>query len=425
MTFQADGTTAHPNSLLFTNARLVDGSTATPPTGMNVLVEHGRISQVAATPIEAPGATVIDLGGRTLMPGLIDCHVHVIATTADLGANALMADSLVAAKSGRIMREMLMRGFTTVRDVGGADQGLQQAVAEGYLSGPRLVICGKALSQTGGHTDYRGAHDERDDQYQTRRLGSMGRICDGVDTVRRAVRQEIKAGAQFIKVMANGGVSSPSDPIDFLGYSRAELEAIVEEANNAQTYVAAHLYTDQAIRRALEAGVHSLEHCNLISAETARLAAERGAFACPTLVTYEMLKQEGADYGLQPASIAKIDDVRLAGLDSLVTMREAGLTMAYGTDLLGAMHRHQSEEFVIRARVLPSHEVIRSATLDAARLLRMEGEIGCIAPGAHADLIVVDGDPLADIALLTGQGRHLPLIVQAGRLVKDQLRRAL
>ncbi|MFC0267654.1 metal-dependent hydrolase family protein [Kushneria aurantia] len=320
--------------LLLRNARLVDGKRSQPVDGIEVLIEGERIARVAFEPIAAENARVIDLGGRTLMPGLIDCHVHVVATTADLGANALLPDSLVTARSAHIMQGMLARGFTTVRDVGGADRGLQQAVAEGLLAGPRLVICAKALSQTGGHNDYRGFFDERDAQYQRRRLGSMGRICDGVEAVRLAVREEIKSGAQFIKVMANGGVSSPSDPIDFLSFSTAELAAIVEEAGNAQTYVSGHLYTDEAIRRAVEAGFLSLEHCNLITSDTARLAASSGAIACPTLVTYEMLKQEGAQYGLKEASLAKIDDVRLAGLESLVTMREAGLPMAFGTDLL-------------------------------------------------------------------------------------------
>lgn len=412
-----------PTALLLRNANLVDGTAAEPLACIEVLIEGERIAQVSDGPIEAPEARVIDLKGRTLMPGLIDCHVHVIATTADLGANTLLPDSLVAARATPIMKGMLERGFTTVRDVGGADRGIQQAVAEGSFVGPRLVVCGKALSQTGGHNDYRGFFDERDDQYQTRRLGSMGRICDGIESVRRAVREEIKGGAQFIKVMANGGVSSPSDPIDFLSFSRAELEVIVEEATNAQTYVSAHLYTDEAIRRAVEVGVRSLEHCNLITTDTARLAAKRGAMACPTLVTYERLKADGAQYGLRPESVAKIDDVRLAGLESLKTMREAGLPMAYGTDLLGEMHSHQSEEFVIRSQVLPPHEVIRSATQNAAKLLRMEGEIGCVAPGAFADLIVVDGNPLEDMSLLTGQGKHLSLILQSGRPVKDHLSR--
>jgi imidazolonepropionase-like amidohydrolase len=239
--------------------------------------------------------------------------------------------------------------------------------------------------------------------------------------VRQACRDEIRRGATFIKIMANGGVASPTDPIAFLGYSRDEIRAAVEEAENAQTYVAAHLYTDEAIRRAVECGVRSVEHANLIRPETARLMRERGAIACPTLVTYEKLKSEGAALGLPADSVAKIDDVRLAGLESLGIMREAGVTMAYGTDLLGPMHRHQSEEFVIRGEILPAIEVIRSATSYAATLLRMEGQIGTVAAGAHADLIVVDGDPLADLSLLTGQGRHMPIIMQGGRLVKNEL----
>lgn len=411
-------TTQH-TPLLFINATLVDGVSDTALKNHQLLVEDGRISQISASPIDAPSATVVDLKGKTLMPGLIDCHVHVIASSANLGHNAMLPDSLITARAAKIMQGMLNRGFTTVRDVGGADYGLKQALEEGLLSGPHLMICGKALSQTGGHTDYRGRYDSRNADFYANKLGALGRICNGVDEVRRAVREEIKAGAEFIKVMANGGVSSPSDPIDFLSFSVSELEAIVEEASNAQTYVSAHLYTDEAIRRAVNAGVHSLEHCNLITPETAALAASKGAMACPTLVTYEMLKNEGEQYGLQPDSIAKIDDVRLSGLDSLKIMFEAGLPMAYGSDLLGDMHVHQSEEFVIRNRVLPAAEVIRSATSVAARLLRKEGEIGSLTPGAWADLIVVNGNPLDDISLLTGQGKHIPLILQQGKPVKN------
>ena len=183
--------------------------------------------------------------------------------------------------------------------------------------------------------------------------------------------------------------------------------------------MSAHLYTDEGIRRAVECGVHSLEHCNLIQADTAKFAAQQGAIAVPTLVTYDKLASEGAAMGFPAGSIAKIDSVRLAGMESISIMREAGLPMAYGSDLLGEMHRHQSEEFVIRGRVLPAHEVIASATTVAAKLLRMEGQIGTIAAGAFADLIVVDGDPLADLSLLTGQGRHMPLIMKGGAFVKQ------
>lgn len=406
--------------ILFENARLWDGFAEEAQPGMSVLVE-GEIIREVAPAIASAAARRIDLGGRTLMPGLVDCHVHLIASQVNLQANALLPDAVVAFRAGRLMREMLMRGFTTVRDLGGATLGLKLAWQEGLIEGPRTSLCGKALSQTGGHADIRTRADTRDFAFFETRLGSLGRVADGVDAVRRACREEIKGGADYIKLMANGGVASPSDPIAFLGYSDAELRAAVEEAAMAQTYVAAHLYTDEGIARAVRAGIRSLEHCNLITTETAKLAADAGCIACPTLVTYQALKDEGASLGLGPESVAKIDDVRLAGLESLDRMRSAGLMMAFGTDLLGPMHRRQSEEFLIRREVLPAAEILRSATSHAAVLLRQEGRIGCVAPGALADLLVVDGDPLADLALLTEQGAHLAAIMQGGRFVKDAL----
>lgn len=407
--------------LLLTNAAIVDGTTDRPVPGMSVLIADGLIREVSDKPIKT-AAQSVDLGGKTLMPGLIDCHVHVTATLTNLAQNAMLPDSLVALRSAEIMRGMLMRGFTTVRDVAGADIGLKMAVEEGLIAGPRLVICCKALSQTNGHSDFRGRFDTRETTWFERKLGMLGRIVDGVPECRRAAREEIKAGADFIKVMANGGVASPTDPIAFLGFSREELIAIVEEAENAQTYVAAHLYTDQAIRRAVECGVKSVEHANLIEPATAQLMAAKGAWAVPTTVVYEALANEGASLGLPPESVAKIETVRTGGMRALETLRDAGVVMGYGSDLIGtAMHRHQSEEFVIRGRVLPAKDVIRAATGDAAKICRMEGKIGAITPGAHADLIVLDGDPLKDLALLTGQGRHMPAIVKGGVAVKGRL----
>jgi imidazolonepropionase-like amidohydrolase len=403
---------------LFKNARIVDGSAPEPSAPVDVLVEGNRIKAVSDRPLTAGAARGIDLAGGTLMPGLIDCHVHIVAIVANLGQNATLPDSLVATRSAKLQYQMLMRGFTTVRDVGGADYGQVVASREGTVLGPRLVIAGKALSQTGGHCDFRGRYNAAPSPFSAR-LGSLGRLCDGVPEVRRAAREEIKAGADFIKIMANGGVASPTDPIHFLGFSREEILAAVEEAQNAGTYVSAHLYTDAGIRRAVECGVHSLEHCNLIRPETALYAKEQGAVAVPTLVTYDKLSAEGEALGIGEEALGKIDNVRLAGMESVAIMHAAGLPMAYGTDLLGEMHRHQSEEFVIRGRVLPAPLVIASATSIAARLCRMEGQIGAVTPGAYADLIVVDGNPLADLSLLTGQGRHMRLIMKDGEIVKD------
>lgn len=412
-------TSGTPQPILLKNAALVDGTSPQRREGADVLIEGGRIVEVSDRPIVSQAARSVDLGGRTLMPGLIDCHVHVVAGVADLGRNALLPDSLVAARAAGIMRDMLMRGFTTVRDVGGADHGLVVAVEEGAMVGPRLVVSGKALSQTGGHCDFRGRYDLRDRDYFGRKLGSLGRLADGVAEVRRAAREEIKGGAQFIKVMANGGIASPTDPIAFFGFSREELLAVVEEARDAQTYVSAHLYTVDAIRRAVECGVWSLEHCNLIDAQTAKLAAEHGAVVVPTLVTYDALASEGASLGFPPESVGKIEDVRSAGLRSLEILKAAGVRMGYGTDLLGAMHRHQSREFAIRAEALTPFDIIRSATTVAAEIVRMEGAVGVIAAGACADLIVVDGDPLKDVRILADPAKNLPAIIKAGQFVKN------
>lgn len=407
---------------VFANASVVDGSTKNPDDGKHILVRDGRIEAISDRPIKAGPCRVIDLKGKTLMPGLIDCHAHVCATTVRLGDNALLPDSLVTAKSVHIMKGMLMRGFTTIRDLGGADFGLQQAVADGLIVGPRLVICGKGFSQTGGHSDFRGRYDDRSSEWLVSKLGALGAVVDGIEPLRAAIRNQIRRGGQFVKLMANGGVASPTDPVNFFGFSRAEIVMAVEEAQMAQTYVSGHLYTADSILRGIECGIECVEHATLVNDEAARAINAAGAVAVPTLIIFEGLHREGAALGLPPESVAKIDGVRLPGLASLETLKSAGVTMGYGTDLLGDLHKYQSDEFLLRDQVLPTHDVIRSATLDAAKVLRMEGQIGCIAPGAFADLIVVDGNPLKDIALLTRQGVHIPLIMKEGSIIKNDLK---
>jgi imidazolonepropionase-like amidohydrolase len=325
-------------------------------------------------------------------------------------------------QAGRVLEGMLRRGFTTVRDAGGADGGLAEAVAQGLVSGPRLFPSGQALSQTGGHGDLRP---------RTRSVVScacceygagLARIADGVDECRRAARDELRKGSTQIKIMASGGVASPYDPIWNLQYSDEEMRAIVDEARSWHTYVLAHAYTPEAIRRAIDNGVRSIEHANLIDRPTAEHVAAASGFVVPTLVTYDALHRFGRDLGIPEVSLAKLGEVREAGLRSLEILQAAGVPIGYGTDLLGAMHKHQTREFVIRAEVMKPIDVIRSATMVNAALLNRGGELGVLAPDAIADLIVVDGDPLADIALLDSDaGEHLPVIMKGGEFCKRAL----
>lgn len=406
--------------ILVKNARIIDGTEDRASDAIDIRLADGHVQEVGPSLSAPDTTTVIDAADSFVMPGLIDAHVHVNAQNANLKENAALPDAIATVGTINLMRGMLARGFTTVRDLGGATGPLRTAMEMAPVPLPRLNICGKALSQTGGHTDQRGPFDDTPVPAWPVSVGAMGVICDGVPELRKAAREQFRTGADFLKLMANGGVSSPSDPIHFLGFSREELIAAVEEASNTGTYVAAHLYTDEAILRAVECGIRSLEHCNLITTETARLAAEKGCIACPTLITYDKLKSEGASMGLPEASIAKVDDVRLRGLESLTIMQDANLPMAYGSDLLGGMQPHQSGEFELRGQVLPPQTVIQSTTVIAAELLRMEGLIGTLQPGAFADVILLDRNPLEDLSVLSGQGDGINTIIKDAKIVKHQ-----
>lgn len=401
--------------ILLQNATLVDATWPEPRHG-DVLVEDGLIRDTDASLRTSlgPDCQTIDLRGRTVLPGLIDSHVHVMASMMDLAANAQLPAALAVLRAVPILRGMLERGFTTVRDTGGAHPALAEAISQGLTPGPRLFTCGKALSKTGGHSDARPRHDTHDPNRWSANAGALGRIADGVDQVRLACRQQLREGASFIKIMGSGGVASPTDPIHWYGYTPDEIRAAVEECRDAATYVAAHVYTAETITRAVDCGVRSLEHCNNIDAAAARRAAQAQAVAVPTLVTYEALAQDGAALGLPAASIAKIENVRRSGLESLSILHDAGVTMAYGTDLLGPTHVRQNEEFAIRARVLPARELLASATTTGARLVGMEGRLGTLAAGAIADLLVVEGNPLEEITLLAQPEKNLVLVMKEG-----------
>lgn len=399
---------------LFENAALLDVEAGVLRPGTSVLVDGERIVEVSDRPVTTASAERIDCRGRTLMPGLIDAHVHVTLTTMDIGAMARRPVTLVAQEARVILESMLRRGFTTVRDVGGADHGLARAIDAGLIRGPRLFYSGRVLSQTGGHGDFRPLDDAPRLCACTIHTSGFAHVADGTDAVRRAAREELRRGASQVKIMASGGVASPSDPIWVLQYSHDEMAAAVEEARSWRTYVCAHAYTPEAIQRAVRAGVRSIEHGNLLDDETATLMASEGAFLVPTLVTYQKIAELGAAFGFPAASVRKVQDVIAAGLGSLEVAARAGVAIGFGTDLLGETHAFQSHEFVIRREAMPAIDVIRSATLVNAALLQRTGELGVVKPGALADLLLVDGDPLRDITLLDGQGEHLLVVMRGG-----------
>ncbi len=407
--------------ILFRNCALFDGLDPRRREGMEVLVEGERIKEVSDAPIRAGAADTLDLGGRTLMPGLIDAHVHVMAADADLGKLDAMPGSLVAQHARHALEDALERGFTTVRDAGGADYGLAIAIDNGLIDGPRLFYAGRALSQTGGHGDFRPYDGATAFCFCCQGGQGISRIADGVTEVRRAARDELRRGAHQIKIMASGGVASPSDPIWNLQYSEEEIRAVVWEARSWRAYVMAHAYTPEAIGRCIEYGVRSIEHANLIDDATARQCAEAGAFAVPTLATFEALDRFGRDEGFPKASLEKLEVIREAGLASLEIMKRAGVKMGLGTDLLGRMQAHQSREFAIRAEALSPAEILLSATSVNAELLQRTGELGVVAAGALADLLVVDGDPLADISLLERPQETLAAIMKGGRFYRNRL----
>jgi imidazolonepropionase-like amidohydrolase len=408
-------------SYVFSGGRFLDPRRDQLQDGISVLIEDGTVKEVADRPITSSSATSIDLRGRTLMPGLIDAHIHVVLTEVNLRLLADVPLTLLAAKGAVAMRAMLHRGFTTLRDTGGADYGIKAAVQQGLFEGPRLFIAGQPLSQTGGHADHRLRTQDRVFCACCSGLAWTSRVADGLPEVIKATRDELRKGADHIKIMVSGGVASQADPLESLQYRIDEIEAAVDEATRWGTYVCAHAYSAKAIGRAVAAGVRTIEHGNLIDAPTAQLMAERGAYLVPTLVAYDALKRRGPDYGLSSYSLAKNELVLHAGLRSLETARSAGVKIGFGSDLLGQLQNDHCNEFTLRREAMSAPDIIRSATLVNAEIVRQEGRIGELIPGAHADLLAVDGDPYRDISVFLGEGRNIAAIMLAGRFVKNAL----
>ncbi len=408
-------------ALHFKNFALLEPEFGELRRGYELLVEGDTIRELSEKPLKAASADVIDCGGRTLMPGLIDSHVHVFLSEVYIRSMESMPLTLMTARAVRLMKGMLDRGFTTVRDTGGADWGIKEAVEKGDVAGPRLFIAGAAIGPTGGHSDPRRRTDFGGRCHCCNAMAYTMNVSDGVSSVRKSAREQMRLGADHIKIMMSGGVASPYDPLDSMQFSVDEVKAAVEEAKAFGRYVCAHAYTPEAITRAAECGVRAIEHGNLIDDASAKLMAQNGMFLTANLVAYYAMKERAAEFGMTGDMLAKNDLVIDGGLRSLEICKRAGVPVAFGSDLLGQLQVEQSREFLLRREVLSPIEIIRSATTVGAQILRMEGKLGTLKAGAYADLILVDGDPLKDLGLFQEQGKHLAAIVKGGVFHKNTL----
>ena len=407
--------------ILFKNARVFDGVSEECQEGMHVLVEGDRIREVSAKPIKSSDAQVIDVAGKTLMPGFIDAHIHVYASDVNIHKVHLSAPPLRTAHADRMLRFALESGFTTVRDVGGGDWSLARAIDERMIVAPRFFYAGKALSMTGGHGDFRLPDDsEHEGACSCGRSNTLCVVADGVDECIKAAREELRRGAHCIKIMGSGGVASPSDPIWMNQYRDDEVQAIVHEANERRSYVTAHCHPAYAARRCVELGVRCIEHGTLMDDDTARFIAEKGAFVVPTMAVIFALGDLGGKLGFPEASLEKLEQARQQAMAGMESMRKAGVRLGFGTDLLGDTYVHQRREFTLRSEVFSPVEILRQATSGNAAILQQQGKLGCVGADAYADLLVVDGDPLKNLSLLA-EGNHLSLIMRAGELIRNNL----
>lgn len=419
------------NRVLITHVNIFDGVNPARAEDMSVLVEGRRIVRIAKAIAAPEGATMIDGGGRTLMPGLIDAHVHLMMSETPVGVLMTADPNFVALVAGRGATATLMRGFTSVRDMGGPTFGLKRAIDSGVLPGPRIWPSGATISQTSGHGDFRIPSQDLPAGpgralHFTERLGFTA-IADGRPEVLRAVREQLMRGATQIKLMAGGGVASDYDPLDVTEYTEDEMRAAVEAAASWNTYVAVHAYTPKAIQQAIRAGVTCIEHAQLADEETARLSAKAGVWWS----MQPFLDDEDANPYPAGSENRKKQLQMTSGTDTAYKLaKRYGIKIAWGTDALfdpkGATR--QGKQLAKMKRWFTPFEVLRMATHDNAQLLQLSGprnpypgELGVIKEGALADLILVDGNPLENLDLVADPGKNFVLIMKDGKVYKNTL----
>jgi imidazolonepropionase-like amidohydrolase len=407
-------------SVVFEHATLLDCTGRDPQQNARVVVEDGRIRRIGAS--SGPGAPkdarVIDCQGRTLMPGLLDAHVHLALLDLDPAAEAALSPAVLALRIAQVIEATLDAGFTTVRDAGGLDWGFKEGIRLGLIRGPRIFVSGAFISQTGGHGDHR-ARTSRATFPAVPGLTSESILADGADAVRSAAREVLRRGADQVKVMASGGAASPTDELDHVQFSVDELAAAVDVAGAVGTYVLAHAYGPRAIQNCLKAGVRSIEHGNFLDEATAdQMLAADDVFLVPTIITYELLAGREAGDGWTADMVRKIRLGLTGAYDSLGLAYEKGLRIGSGSDVLAEMQGEKGKEIACQARVMGAMNAIIAATRTNAALMRIDKEAGTIEEGKRADLIVLDSDPLVDPAIFADP-EHVRMVVLGGDVVKN------
>jgi imidazolonepropionase-like amidohydrolase len=420
MSPSADAAPEPLRDLVIRDVAVLDCTGREPSGRHDVEVRDGKIAAIRPAGDGASAraeAVEIDGAGTTLMPGLTDAHVHfaLIGRTGNHGDEPLIDHVL---KVAAYIDGALDEGFTTVRDAGGLEPAWAKAVDKGLLRGPRILPSGSVLSQTGGHGDGRLAHVGGYADAAIPGLIARTVIVDGADEVRRAVREQLRRGATQIKILASGGIASPTDPFDSVQFSAGEIAAATEVAAGWHTYVLAHCHTSPAIDVAIANGVRSIEHGSLLEEATAKRMKELGVFMVPTLQTIEKLVEHPEWWSLQPEKVARLKEVQAEAAKSVKLADSIGVQVGSGSDVVGPWQGRRGEEIVIKSRLIGAHKAILSATAVNAALFRLEDRIGTVEEGKDADLILVSGEPLDRVELLADPG-CLPLVIKSGRVVKD------
>ncbi len=406
---------------LFKRANLILNGHQELQKNFEVLVQDNKIHTVSSTPINHENATIIDLKGMTLMPGLIDSHAHITALTLSPKNIAYSSAEIVNA-STTYLKNSLLAGFTTLREAGGADYSIAKLLQTGKIIGPRLFYSGKALTQTGGGADFRTPAETTDSCGHESTFSLMSVITDGVDAVRKAAREELRKGASQLKIFVSGGVVFPAAKPTIYEFSEEELKAAVQEAQAYNTYVMAHAYSDEAVRRCIKAGVRSIEHGNFISEETVALMAEHKVYYNPTFISLVQRIESATANNLSPAIVANLKKTTEMGHQVYQWAKKYRLNIGFGTDLWGPeAQKEQLREFTMRKNLDTPANIIHSATAINADLLMQTGKLGRITPEAYADLLVIKGNPLDNLELMCKPEENLMLIMKDGVIYKNLL----